>query len=164
MLRVMSRFDFKDTSERGDQIFPVYNKVDMEKPEADRRVVAHVRLTRMALFNMRNEFYYFPRVKDANYEKTTIYLPGRAGMEFGYDEVNKSSHPYSWCRPMHTITPMSISTTIALIISAVSIGRTSAISLAAMRTVTVWTAIGTTRATPVSISGHTLRRIHSRKT
>ena len=45
----MSRFDFRDTSERGDQIFPVYNKVDMEKPEADRRVVAHVRLTRMAL-------------------------------------------------------------------------------------------------------------------
>ncbi len=92
VLRVMSRFDFKDTSERGDQIFPVYNKVDMEKPEADRRVVAHVRLTRMALFNMRNEFYYFPRVKDANYEKTT-YLPGRAGMEFGYDEVNKKFTP-----------------------------------------------------------------------
>ena len=54
---------------------------------------------------MRNEFYYFPRVKDANYEKTT-YLPGRAGMEFGYDEgkqkftpvfvVSPDAHNYSY--------------------------------------------------------------------
>ena len=92
VLRVMSRFDFKDASPTKNLTYPVYNKADMGKPVADRRIVAHVKLTRMALLNLRNEFYYFPRVKDANYVNTT-YLPGKTGMEFGYDEATKKFTP-----------------------------------------------------------------------
>lgn len=63
VVRTCSRFDFRDASpaETAPLTYEIKDEAKPGKPK-----VADIKLTRMALFNMRNEFYYLPRTMAAD--------------------------------------------------------------------------------------------------
>ncbi len=75
--RTMSRFDFRDAS--GSDTPLTY---DVKNPESG-EVQGKVKLTRVALFNLADRFYYLPRTK-ASVEAAATLCPGKDGMESGY--------------------------------------------------------------------------------
>lgn len=80
VIRTASRFDIKDASANKDWSYEIKNDKLKDKP-----VMGTVTLTRVAMFNMRKQFYYLPRVH-AKGVKTNTLCPGMTGMEFGVDE------------------------------------------------------------------------------
>lgn len=78
VVRTASRYDFRDASDNN-LTYAIYNE------NVDPKVkVADVRLNRVALFNVRKEFYYLPRTLDpAEGNTTTTLCPGFDGMDIG---------------------------------------------------------------------------------
>ena len=76
--RTAVRFDFKDAAPDGILSYTIYDIDDKDK------AVGKVRLNRVAMFNLANKFYYFPRVTGNG---KTILCPGFDGMEVSGDDV-----------------------------------------------------------------------------
>lgn len=88
VVRTASRFDFRDASTAGNCTYAI-NQPNYKKAAGEEVVkMADVTLTRMSLTNLRNSFYYFPRVHSRNSPANTIYCPGVSGMEFITDTDN----------------------------------------------------------------------------
>ncbi len=89
VIRTASRFDFRDASPETNLTYPIY---DPHKTGADggKLKVADVTLKRAALFNLRNQFYYLPRVlaQGAGESVLPTLCPGMVGMEFGVNGEN----------------------------------------------------------------------------
>lgn len=86
VLRVANRFDFRDASPSDTPALTYEIRDENGTPDADgkRPLVASLTLTRAALFNLRQEFYYFPRTLAETEGATPVVFPGYAGMEDGY--------------------------------------------------------------------------------
>lgn len=81
VVRAASRFDFRDASPEGTAAY-TYEVRDEDK--TDKPLVANITLTRMAMVNQRNQFYYLPRTSttEAGADSRTVTLcPGFFGME-----------------------------------------------------------------------------------
>lgn len=81
VVRAASRFDFRDASPEGTAAY-TYEVRDEDK--TDKPLVANITLTRMAMVNQRNQFYYLPRTSttEAGAASRTVTLcPGFFGME-----------------------------------------------------------------------------------
>ncbi len=65
--RSVARFDFKDASENGDQVYNVLFQADPTTPEDESKKIpiVAVKLQKMCLVNMSNSFYYLPRVSNS---------------------------------------------------------------------------------------------------
>lgn len=72
VMRTMSRFDFRDASKNSDYTYDVLD------PNDNTKVQGKVRLTRVALFNLADRFYYLPRIGTAD---TFTLCPGFEQME-----------------------------------------------------------------------------------
>ncbi len=81
VLRTAARFDYKDGAkpENGALTYEIKDIVDATKAQGT------VKLTRMALFNMRDEFYYLPRTTDAAGNITLC--PGATGNFYDFDNL-----------------------------------------------------------------------------
>lgn len=77
VVRTAVRFDFKDASKNGDLTYEIKNVNDQNQ------VQGTVTLTRAALFNLRNQFYYLPRTQ-ADATATAVLCPTFDGMESGF--------------------------------------------------------------------------------
>lgn len=64
--RSVARFDFKDGSAKGDQVYNVLFQADPENPEdvSKQIPIVAVKLQKMCLVNMSNKFYFLPRVSN----------------------------------------------------------------------------------------------------
>lgn len=76
VIRTMARFDFRDASANKDLTYEIKNN------ETD-EVQGSVKLTRVAMFNQADRFYYFPRTQAAAGADFTI-CPTFDGMEDGF--------------------------------------------------------------------------------
>ncbi|MDE6264024.1 MAG: Mfa1 family fimbria major subunit [Paramuribaculum sp.] len=65
--RSVARFDFKDGSANGDQVYNVLFQADPTDPEnEDKKIpIVAVKLQKMCLVNMCNKFYFLPRVSNS---------------------------------------------------------------------------------------------------
>lgn len=81
VIRTASRFDIKDASTEGDWTYVIEDPNSETTPKAS---MGKVKLNRVAMFNLRKEFYYLPRVHAKGVTTNTL-CPGMAGMEFGVD-------------------------------------------------------------------------------
>lgn len=71
--RSVARFDFKDGSENGDQVYNVLFQADPTDPEnKDKNIpIVAVKLQKMCLVNMSNRFYFLPRVSNSGLNTTS---------------------------------------------------------------------------------------------
>lgn len=76
VIRTMSRFDFRDASKNGDLSYDITNTETNE-------VQGTVTLTRVAMTNMADKFYYLPRTK-ADASSPITLCPTFDGMEDGF--------------------------------------------------------------------------------
>ena len=95
VVRTASRFDIRDASPKADgKDFTYYvykDGVDWENKDYvhnDEDVVASVSYTRVALFNVSNQFYYLPRTSLDGTMNSAKYCPGTIGMEYIADPNN----------------------------------------------------------------------------
>lgn len=79
VIRTASRFDIKDASANNDWTYEIEDPKSETTPKA---IMGKVKLTRVAMFNMRKEFFYLPRVYTTDPDTKTL-CPGMLGMEFG---------------------------------------------------------------------------------
>lgn len=70
--RSVARFDFKDGSAKGDQVYNVLFQADPDAPddETKRIPIVAVKLQKMCLVNMSNSFYFLPRVSNSGFNTT----------------------------------------------------------------------------------------------
>lgn len=78
VVRTASRFDFRDASAAKNLSY------DIMHPEIADKKMGSVTLTRVALFNLRKDFYYLPRTKATADAAEVTYCPGFDEMDEGY--------------------------------------------------------------------------------
>lgn len=113
VIRTASRFDIRDVTATNDWTYEIEDPASLTTPKAK---AGKVKLNRVALFNLRNNFYYLPRVKTKGVETINL-CPGMAGMEFGVGEggaitsevfvISPESGSYDFANPVK-ITPLDV--------------------------------------------------------
>lgn len=94
VMRTMSRFDFRDASANGDYTY------EIKDPNDDTKVQGKVKLTRVALFNLADKFYYLPRIGTA--ADAFTLCPGFDGMEVTGDNFVISPAGRNYLEPLPT--------------------------------------------------------------
>lgn len=102
VIRTACRFDYRDGSP---ETTPALT-FEINEATGEKKKVADVTLTRVALFNLANEFYYLPRNIEGD---VTTLCPGKAGMETGYI-VSPDERTYSNVLPerLDPLTPSTL--------------------------------------------------------